>query len=177
MTHAVFAAWVLAAIQSVSPPHVADLPTYPSATETREERAARLEAIAEDIAAVALREDPGALGSPKRVAAYLIAVASLESGFARDVDLGPCDPQRIAKRGCDGGRAKTLWQLHGVGGWPTRQEAARRALGAVRLSLRACQRLPASQRLALYASGSCHTAHGRRASVARVALAERLASR
>lgn len=175
MTPEVLSVWVLALLHSLSPPELADRPTYPTATETRQERAARLEEIAEDIAEVAALEEPGVFGTPRRSAAYLVALAWEESRFARDVDLGPCDPERVAARGCDDGRARTMWQLHRLEAWPPRQEAARVALRRAQGSFMVCARQPFAFRLAAYASGNCHGGHEK--SRIRVTLAERLAAR
>lgn len=133
----------------------ADRAEYPEAQESQDQRRARYESIAEDIAAVA--PDRGS-------ASLLVAIAVHESGLARDVDLGPCAPARVKKGGCDGGHAMTLFQVHGFSSWPTRREAALRALKMARSSQKLCAHLPSAERLAVYTRGRCSSAEGRRLS-------------
>lgn len=171
-----FAAWVLALCTSLGGASYADHPTpYPTARETQDERQARLEAIAEDIAQVAAEEPPGVLGSSRRSAAYLVALAWKESEFARDVDVGPCDPDRVKKHGCDDGRAVSMWQLHDLDDWPERRDAARIALRRAKGSMVQCRRQAFVHRLAIYVSGNCYD--GWEKSRVRVQLAEQLATR
>jgi hypothetical protein len=115
-------------------------------TETAEELDARLRSIAVDAAAAA-QEDPAD-------ALLIIAVAQHESGFALDVDRGPCRPNT-----CDGGRAACMLQI-----WagPERRAAlfADRQL-CFRVGLRALKHsrlaeCPSDEmQFAGYAGGSC----------------------
>jgi hypothetical protein len=122
---------------------------------------------------------------PERAVALLIALASLESGFAADVDLGPCY-RALESRRCDGGLSVSLWQIR-VGGGTTpegwdrstlqrdRQKAARRALRLAWWSMKACSGRGRDSGLRAYASGNCD--HGQAASEARLGLARRLLER
>lgn len=160
---------VLAWMQQISPPaRIATVPTYPTATETVEQREARYETFAADVAEVA-QEDP----MPREAAALLTAMAFVESGFARDVDVGPCDPARVRAHGCDGGRSGSAWQVMGLREW-TRPEAARKALAAIRRSQRACRRNTFETSLAAYARGDCNSPTGQRLSRVRMSVAVRL---
>lgn len=159
--------WVLSALTEHVPPERVS-PRFPQAVETLEEKHDRYVDIAWDIASVS---------SNKRDAALLVAVAIKESGLARDVDLGPCDPARVRLGQCDAGRAKTLWQLQAVDGWPDRREAARMALKRLRHSEKRCRDLPAEERLAAYAAGTCTSSAGRKISRDRVEFARRIESR
>ncbi len=94
-------------------------------------------------------------------ARLLLSIAAHESGFRRDVVqclvLG------------DGGRAFGAWQIHPRSPQERRAAcalgpAARLALARVRESLAACAHLPAPERLAVFASGSCSNRGGRAAS-------------
>lgn len=147
--------WIFALLVSHIPLAAADRAPYPEAVETRDERRARYESIAEDIAAVA---------PDRESASLLIAIAVHESGLARDVDLGPCAPARVKKGGCGGGRAMSMWQIEGLKCWPTRREAAALALRKARGSQQQCRHLPYQERLAIYARGRCSSAEGRRLS-------------
>ena len=167
MTTVQLAAWILAALTNIAPPErYAEIPTYPEATETAEERHARYASIAWDVAEVAADTR-----SPKHTAALLLGIAYHESGFARDVDLGPCAPARLKKGGCDGGRAHSLWQIQ-AHELESRQHAARVALRLAYKSFRACKHLPTEERLAAYAAGTCSEA-GRRKSRALYNLVKR----
>src|SRR5689334_6529165 len=102
------AAWVFILICALAPPaKLAALPAYPGWAETVEQRTARMQSIADDIAAVTT--DP-------REMAVLVAIGHHESGWAPDVDNGPCyrGPRNDSPR-CDGGRAASPWQLQAAG--------------------------------------------------------------
>lgn len=144
--------------------------------ETPAVRQARIEAIAADVVAVAFdpAESPlfgGRLGRA-RTAAALLAVAYHESGFARDVDLGPCSPSPRGR--CDGGASACILQIRvGAGttreGWTRaelftdRQKCFRAGLHLMRRSAGACARDGADHLFDAYAGGSCSgvIAHGR----------------
>lgn len=107
-------------------------------------------------------EDIAATTTSRREQALLVAVAYHESGFAPDVDIGPCyrGPKNNSGR-CDGGLAVSMWQIQSVGEdarelFADRRKAARRALLAMRRSAARC--VPKHGReagLRAYASGSC----------------------
>jgi hypothetical protein len=82
-----------------------------AARETPEQTLARYEAIATDIATIALDPSEPSLfqGDDGRVktALLLLSVAFWESAFRGDVDAGHCKPHE-----CDNGHAYSLWQLH-----------------------------------------------------------------
>jgi hypothetical protein len=71
----------------------------PSMPETRDQQMARLWSIAEDAVAVAGEDHPAD-------ALLILAVAQHESGFALDVDRGPCRAGT-----CDGGLAACMLQI------------------------------------------------------------------
>lgn len=169
------AALVLAWLVQVAPPdRFAQIPTYPEAVETAEERQERYQDIAADVAHVAAESAETEAGAV-RAARLLVAIAWHESGFARDVDLGPCAPRRVAKGGCDSGRAKGLWQIQAYE-VPTRRDGARLALRLARRSITACQKLPKEARLAAYAAGTCASKAGQMRSAELWAMVHRLES-
>jgi hypothetical protein len=139
------------AIPVASPEHV----------EEPDARRARLEEVARDFAAADVRLP----GYSKREAVLLsLATAYHESGFALDVDVGPCYRGRDGKGPrCDHGKAKCLFQVHGSKVWPTRPECIRIGVSAMRQSLRACDFLPRREQLAQL-GGSCTNARGREGS-------------
>ncbi len=127
------------------------VPVMPGHDETPEARNGRLAEIAQVFAAEAPRL-PGF--SADAALALALATAYHESGFALDVDIGPCYRGKDGKNGrCDHGRAKCLFQLH-ARVWPDRTACVRVGVSAVRQSLRMCDHLPPRDRLAGL-SGSC----------------------
>jgi hypothetical protein len=167
------AALVLAWLVQVAPPErYAEIPTYPEAMETAEERAERYRDIAEDVAHVAAESSRTELGAA-RAARLLVAIAWHESGFAKDVDLGPCAPGRVKKGGCDSGRARGLWQIQAYE-VPTRRDGARLALRLARRSITACRKLPREAQLAAYAAGTCASKAGQARSAELWAMVRRL---
>lgn len=138
---------VLSALSIVGPPR--------GQTESAEALHARLASIADDAAAVA-KTDADAL--------LILAVAEHESGFALDVDRGPCRPGT-----CDHGHAACMMQIHAT---PERQkelfadrrECFRVALAALHSSVAACKALPIEERFAAYAAGGCVSTAGRKSS-------------
>lgn len=164
--------FVLAMILHVAQPDLRppDASPYPEARETHEARAARYQAIAEDIAAEVF--DPAAAPvywgpfGRVRTAALVVSVAWNESGFARDVDVGPCAPGRVRAGQCDHGRSASMWQIKiGRGrtreGWTQadlfsdRRKAIRAALRGLRSSFGLCKHLEEELRLTAYGTGSC----------------------
>jgi hypothetical protein len=189
-------AWLVSLLVLLAPPErLAAAPALPGWAETTQERTARYEAIAADLAAVVF--DPGVrpvYGGPEgraRTATLVLALAYMESGFAPDVDQGPCyrgPPGSKLHGRCDGGLSACLLQIRlGAGttreGW-TQQDlfADRRkcftaGLRLVRQSTRAAQRagLGEDDLLRVYASGS--VSRGAKESKVRLALARKLIAR
>jgi hypothetical protein len=97
----------------------------------------------------------------------LASIAKWESSYEPRL----ASPSCTCKRGeCDGGRALGSWQIIARTSAERRrlcvslEEDARVALERVRESVRYCRRLPETERLAIYARGSCLSAKGRRLS-------------
>jgi hypothetical protein len=153
-------AWTLAAMLQFAPAERA--PQFEDHRETIEETRARYAEIASTIAA----ECVSSSRTPKDCAAVLVAVGTGESHFARDADLGPCYRKGAYRSRCDGGWAASVWQVHAFGfkadGTPITVEdlfadralAAKRAIGAIRQSIRTCRHLPERDRLSML-SGRC----------------------
>ncbi len=165
---ATLAASVLAAILTISP-LATPREVLPGWAERPEDRAARYQSIASDVATAAT-DACGERGDGCRrwAVATLIGIAWHESGFAPDVDAGRCYRGRDGKsQRCDGGRAWSLWQLQGGGEearlWATdRMAAAREALRRAGRSTNACRgKLPAEEALTAYAGGTCSGATAR----------------
>lgn len=107
---------------------------------------ARYEAIAADIVQVA-EADP-IDNDPLRTSLLLASIAFRESQYRPDVET-------CKVRG-DNGKALGLWQTHSSDAvCRDRVTAARVALGYVRRSLSACQRLAPVDRLGMYTHGRC----------------------
>jgi len=171
---------------------------YADAKETEADGLARYDVIARDAFSVAFDpSEPPLFSGPNgraKTMATLLAIASWESGFRRDVDLG-LGP---AARG-DGGRSHCMMQIQlstvdpstkrtkmrvvmdgdgwkfaydGKTGWggedlvQDRQKCFRAGLHMARVSFRACSGLPVAERLSVYASGNCTA--GRAASALRM---------
>ena len=134
-----------------------------------EQTFARYESIAEDLADVTSEELPAFAGPDGTVKTALLAlsIASLESGgFRADVD------STKPSGDCHGGHCHAvcvaqIWLRPGER-VENRRDCFRLELARIRESLATCRTLPLSQRLAVYASGSCSSPHGRRASERRV---------
>lgn len=169
-------AWAVALMISWSPPGRSLLP---EARETEAEGRARYEEIARAAAEVA--HDPAerpVFGGPSgrgATLALLLAVASFESGFRRDVDLG------LGARARGEGVDSCLLQLRvGRGrtaeGWShaelvaDRRRCFRAGLALMRRSFGACRQLAVLDRLSAYATGRCTAAQ--RHSRARVGRAQ-----
>lgn len=171
MSTAVVAALV-AALETIAPSaRLAALPAWPGWAETAEERHERYEGIA--AAAWAVANDPeerpvfaGARGR-ERTASLLLGIAWLESGFARDVDLGPCYRGRDGRGPrCDSGRSACLMQIQ-IGGGVTREgwnnselfsdreRCFRAGLHLVRKSFAACARSGIGHELDAFTDGAC----------------------
>lgn len=186
--------WLVALLASFSPPadHAESYQRFLDAHgwdvavngphETEEERAARYAGIAADAYLVAFDPTTKPLFGGKRgraqTAALLLAVAFHESGFAPDVDKGPCFRGGATKgRGirsrCDGGRATCMLQIW-MGpngktpeGWTQqdlfddRTKCFRAGLRGLRASHALCRKKGNAKDtlFAAYASGSCGKGH------------------
>ena len=157
------AVWIADLISRLSPPD--RLPASTFADETVGERVERYGAIARDVDAVVRAPDVrlpfSGRDAIKNTAVLVVSIMQHESGFALDVDKGPCRPGW-----CDGGRSVCLMQVMvGRGttaeGWTRedlfndRQKCIRAGLRTIRQSFASCRHLDRPFWLAQYASGSC----------------------
>ena len=164
--------WLLSLITMFAPPDkLASAPQLPGYEETADEKTERYRSIAEDLYRVVYDSEIQPLfGGPKaraHTAALVLGVAFHESGFAKDVDVGPCYVGKV--RGitrCDGGRSACLMQIlldhrKTPEGWSQadlfadRTKCFRAGLGQLRKSMTACSSLPADYQLSAYATGVC----------------------
>jgi hypothetical protein len=170
------AEWLLGLMVAFAPPErAAKQEHFPGWEETVDARRERYASIAADLYALAYDpETKPIFGGKKgraRTAALLLAVAYHESGFARDVDLGPCYRGKDGKGArCDHGLSACLMQVRiGKGttseGWTQkelfedRKKCFAAGLRLLRRSFSACKALPMKHRLNAYASGSCDKGH------------------
>lgn len=179
---ALFAAWLLSLMTWTLPPErVVPLISLDARRETVAERTARYGAIAADIVDVVWDDAEPPLfrgdAARERTATVLLGLTRYESDWHKDVDTG-------VTRG-DHGRSWCIGQvlLDANGekttaeGWTgpdlvaDRKKCLRVVLRMARESFRACSSLPVSERLALYARGSCDSEEGRRLSRTRMSLA------
>ncbi len=160
--------WIFAVMLAFAPPdRYAPLQALPGWDETPAQRTERYRSIAADLDAVIAAEEPLFRGPSgrRRTAALLLAVAPHESGFAPDVDRGPCYRGRDGRSlRCDSGRAACLLQVRGSPEarrelFADRQRCFREGMALLRRSLGTCNQLPVEHRLAAYASGSCDAGH------------------
>lgn len=168
--------WLLGLMTFLAPPdRLAAAPQYPGWEETVEQKQERYLSIAEDIAEVAFdpAEQPVFNGPRGRVgtAALILALAFGESGFARDVDQGPCYRGADGRSSrCDGGQSACMMQIRiGAGrtreGWSQadlfadRTKCLRAGMHLARRSFRACRGEQLEYRLNAYASGVCGRGH------------------
>lgn len=194
-------AWLMSLMVSVAPP---GRKLYiPEAQETVDDATSRYADIAKDVAYVVWDpvEKPIFYGSRgrERTAMVLLAVATFESSFRRDVDLGIGSMSKG-----DGGKSWCLNQVnlgklnangstpirivvtpgggfkftdHQDEGWSgqdlvdDRQKCFRSALAILRSSFASCSKNPIEKRLTQYASGHCD--QGEEASRIRMGLALR----
>lgn len=164
--------WLLAIIVSVAnPERAATEDPFPGWAETVEERRARFSAIAGDLEAFVFDEKTRPVfGGPHgraRTAALMLAVAYHESGFMKDVDIGPCYRGKGGQSTrCDSGKSACLMQIRVADGktpegytredlFKDRRKCFEAGLRLLRSSLGMCKHLPLKHRLAAYASGSC----------------------
>ena len=187
-------AWLVSLMVVIAPPDkLAAAPQLPGWEETAEQKTQRYTSIATDIHSVVYDPEVKPLYRGKkgraRTAALLLAIAYMESGFAHDVDKGPCYRKGSYRSRCDGGLSAGLWQarigagttletVHGIDGktqadlFGDRKLQVRVALHMVRRSFKACRSLGQNALLNVYASGSCF--RGEQPAKARLALATRL---
>jgi hypothetical protein len=165
------AAYVFALLCLVAPPErrAAEPPIAPSWAETAEQVRARYQRDAEAIAAAVYDpgEAPAYQGPHGRdmTARLLVALASVESGLAPDVDAGRCLVDAWHPQRCGGGRYWSAWQLDGAtvrqveGVEPAALAdvavAARVALHFARRSVATCRRLGPDAALDLFVGGRC----------------------
>lgn len=141
--------WLILAALLLLPVHHTD------ADELPEDRAARLDTVAEAIAQAA--EASNYPGGPRQAAALLVAVLVHESWLARSVyyDEAPC---REGWEGmCDGGAAWSIWQIHGTDRSGDVHDAAALAIDLLSKKGRACGgsgEVLAAGAVSSYATGS-----------------------
>lgn len=160
------------AMEFLSPAErITSLPQFPGWEETASERSARYASIADDIESVCMSESvlPAFVGKRARekTAFLVLSTAFMESGFAPDVDKGPCFRRGKMSSRCDGGQSACMLQIM-VGDGETREGYTKEELfadrkkcieagvGKMRTSLKHCVPLVGhSGGLAMFASGSC----------------------
>jgi len=164
--------WIVAIIVSAaSPERAATEDAFPGWSETVAERKGRYASIARDVEELVFDEKTRPVfGGPHgraRTAALLLAVAYHESGFMKDVDIGPCYRGKSGQSTrCDSGKSACLMQIRIADGktpegytredlFQDRKKCFRAGLRLLRSSLGMCKHLPLKHRLAAYASGSC----------------------
>lgn len=169
--------WLLSLMTFLAPPEkLAALPQYPGWEETADDKRARYTEIAEALYHVTYnpKVKPLYVGPRARAhtAATLLALAFVESGFAKDVDKGPCSSKRGKGMDCDGGNAaglgqirlddgKSILAIHGVEDKTKAEIFGDRELMfgielfMVRRSFQSCRKYGADWSLNVYASGSC----------------------
>jgi len=180
--------WILALMLHLSP---ADRWTAsPGHDESREARLARYTSIAADIDAT-LEKGDRIQRTAQQDAALLVAVTFMESGFAKDVDVGPCYRPSADSKRCDSGLAACIAQIrvgpgltslhtHGIAGlsqddlFRQRKKCLQIARFMLRRSFRACTKDGPDARMDVYASGKCGS--GRDEGKKRLRLAEKLLS-
>jgi len=185
-------AWLVATMVAFAPLERASVERgMPGWAETKEQREERYVGIAKAVAEVASDPDEkpvfGGPSGRSRTAALLLAIAFHESGFARDVDLGPCYRGRQSDGArCDYGRAACIMQIHTQDGrtidgytkeelFQDRVKCIRSGLHLVQKSFASCKKNPAKHRLAAFASGRCDA--GQAGSERLLSLGERFATR
>lgn len=181
--------WLYALMVWLAPPDkLAARPQYPGWEESESDKQARYQAFAEDLYAVVYdpAEAPlfGGHKARAHTAALVLAVAYKESGFAADVDRGPCYRGKDGRSSrCDGGQSACTLQIKlGRGstaeGWDQselfadRKKCFRAGLALMRRSYKACSQEGPDYRLNAYASGVCGRGYGK--SRERIALARRI---
>jgi len=170
----VIVSWMVSLMTSFSPPDKAvKAQAWPGWEETVEERTARYRDIASDLYDTVY--DPefvplyGGEKGRALTAALTLAVAFHESGFSKDVDIGPCYRGKDGKSTrCDSGRAYCMMQIQTVysdnttrEGWKgqelfdDRKKCFTAGINALRRSIRSCRSKGPDFQFAVYASGTC----------------------
>lgn len=164
-----------AAMMVLAPPdRLAALPQYRGHEESVEERRSRYVAIAIDLEDAVAEAEPLPGMSRARTAAVALGIAYMESGFARDADVGPC----VAGPGrCDRGRAACLMQVQAPEHrraelWADRKLCFMAGLDVARRSMNACR-----GELTAYVGGVCTSLVGRAAGRRRLGMGQRIYSR
>lgn len=164
-------------MQAAPPGRLAAAYQLPGHEETEAEKVARYESFASDLYEVVYDPSVKSLFAGKRgralTAATILGVAYHESGFAHDVDVGPC---YRGKNGhdtrCDGGMSACVMQIkigqgttlrsaHGIEGltqaelFQDRKLCFRVGLHMLRRSITSCTKRGPNERLNAYASGRC----------------------
>lgn len=152
-------------------------PAGPHSKETPQQRAERYKRIARDIYKVAFHEKQKPIPGYNRLgtAGFMLAMAVGESSLAPDADLGPCYMKGKYRSRCDGGLAVGILQVQMAKGeqkyyWRNRKRLLWRGLKGLRGSFGTCHKNPPDERLAAYASGTCASKAGRKASRRRMKL-------
>jgi hypothetical protein len=168
--------WLLALMVAFAPPErAARHDQFPGWEETVDERKLRYAEIGRDLYSYVYHPDTkpifGGAKGRARTASLLLAIAYHESGFAKDVDKGPCYRGKSGNSTrCDSGMSACLMQIHlGDGTTPEghtqkdlfadRKKCFGAGLRLIRRSFSACKSLPMKHRLNAYASGSCSKGH------------------
>lgn len=184
--------WIVALMTFLSPPErITSQPQITGWAETLEQRTERYESIAKDVYEVVYSAEKLPYRGKKGRAystALLVGIAFMESGFAHDVDKGPCYRGGGFRYRCDGGLSVGLWQarlgggetllsIHGVDGlkqadlFADRKTQVRVALHMVVRSFKTCRLHGPESALNVYASGSCM--RGQKEGLARLLVAKR----
>lgn len=154
-------------MERAAPPERHAAHAWPGWEETPDQRRARYWGIARDAWAVAGEPEAPQLGTRAQTAAAILAVAFHESGFAPDVDRGPCYRGGSQGRRCDSGRAFCMMQIQmthagrtpegytGAELFQDRRKCLRAGLRQLAASQAQCGRHGWSLRFGIYASGSC----------------------
>lgn len=165
--HTLLIAWVVSLMTGVSPPaRDAKFQSFPGWAETTEAREERYESIASDLVSVVFDEEEQPLPGTTReeTARIVLAIMFHESGFAKDVDVGPCYRGKGFASRCGGGRAVCLMQLEAWGRGTvdgrsraelegSRRTCIRAGLHVARKSYSICKK--PDTRLNFYATGTC----------------------
>lgn len=172
--------WLVSLMTFAAPPErMAAAPQLPGWEETAEQKQERYEAIASDLYQVVY--DPAVqplFRGPKgraQTAVLVLGVAHHESGFAKDVDIGPCYRKGSHSMRCDGGQSACVMQMRiGAGttreGWTQedlfadRKKCFTAGINHMRRSFRACSFAPQELWLTAYAGGTCSNRVGMRRS-------------
>ena len=173
--------WIFVLMQGLVPANAAENASG-AVRETSEARLVRYQEIAQ--AAVTVAFDPSVKPLPEfrgefarlKTLVLLITIASEESTFNRDVDLG-LDRKNKGKN--DGGESWCMMQIHlkdsdkypnrarTVDGWTgpqlvaDREKCFRAGLKLMRWHMKDCNRLPREERLVGYTHGRCTSRAGR----------------